>query len=900
MMSDASSRNTYYVDASNGSDANDGLSPDSAWRSIEHVNDQSFQPGDQILFKRGDVYRTPLEPAQSGTADHPIEYGAYGQGANPVFLGSIDLTDAEWTQTSPGSGVWTTDAPRINQIEPGKIFLDGDTGNTQATGPSAVDEPGDWHWSDDQVWVFANSDPSQAFNSIELQVQDAMIRVDGVDHIRVSDLDAAQSRKGIVLEDTTGTQVIESNAYDNSRNGIELNDGASGNLVEGGLFYDNGILAEGEATINLGHGVLINGGASDNTVSGIESYRNAEDGVQFGSASGSGNRIVGSTLYENFEDGVDIKAGDQHLEANVVRDNASNAVLIHVSPTTTTLVGNDLSTADGANALDVSDGGRVVSSGNRYSGADSDAVDLQRSAGDGSTFEGDTFIDGGRLSQISVDVSGGSGHVFTDSTFIQRNFGDALWVRQDADDVTVTDSVFFTEQARVVRYAEGTVDLDRNIYVRGDGDANWIWVEESPRREYSREDIVSGAYAQAEGVDAGSVVGDAAWFRARLAEGDLPTLTDTPGAGDDLVLSDGSGGRINGLAGDDGLFAKTGTNTLLGKEGDDLLFGGNGRDTLDGGAGADTLIGGAGNDTLRFDAQDDRVDGQDGFDRAIATGNEGVRLDLGANNLEYARGTSAADTLFTDGDNAVQLIGDQGDDVLTGGGGADNLQGRNGDDELRGRAGNDELTGGAGADVLFGGDGDDTLYFDADDTTVDGGAGQDRAIAQGGGPVSLDLGAANVEHVKGTGGDDVFTGGTSAADLRIQGLGGDDAITGGTGDDRLFGNGGDDTLAGGAGDDTITGGTGSDVFVFDSGGGHDTITDFEAGAGGDRLDLDALLSSSGYTGSDPFEDGYVNYRQSGGKVMVDFDANGGGDSYDPVATLNNVLVDDMTADNVVV
>ena len=897
-MSPAYSPRTYYVDARYGSDANDGLSPSGAWQSIEQVNAQSFQPGDRILFKRGDVYRTPLEPASSGTADEPIEYGAYGEGANPRFLGSIDLTESAWTETSPGSNVWTVEAPRHKQIEPGKIFFNGEDGNIEATDQSAVDGPGDWYWSGDQLWVYADGDPAQAFDSVELQVKDAMVKIDGVDHIRVSELDAAQSRKGFLLENTTGSEVVDSNAYDNSRNGIEINDGATGNLIEGGTFRDNGILGEGTSTVKLGHGVLINGGASDNTVRGIESYDNAEDGVQFGADAGSGNRVVGSLLRDNHEDGVDIKAGDQHLEGNVVQGNAVNAVLIHVKPSTTTLIDNDLSTADAGNALDVSDGSRVVSSGNRYAGAGSDAVELQPDAGDGSIFEGDTFVDGGLRSQISVDVSGGTGHVFTGSTFIQRNFGDALRIRKQADDVSVTDSQFYTEQARVVRYADGiAVTLDRNVYVRADGDKDWMWVDGSPRSKYGREDIVSGALTEAEGTDGDSVVGDVDWFQARLAEGGFPTPTDTPGAGDDFVVSGSAGGKINGLAGDDALLAKAGTNTLLGGQGDDLLIGGSGHDTLDGGPGADTLIGGGGDDILKFDADDVRVDGQGGYDKALAVGSAGVHLDLGANQLEYARGTGAADTLFTEGAGDVRLLGVGGDDTLAGGGGADHLHGGAGDDSLHGGAGNDRLIGAGGADALFGGDGDDRLFFDAADTMIDGGSGYDRAFARGAQPVSLDLGAANVEHAQGTGGGDTFTSSGTAA-VRIHGRGGDDIIAGGGGADRLFGDGGDDTLAGGAGNDVLTGGSGRDVFVID--GGRDTITDFEAGPGGDRLDLEALLRGAGYTGADPVDDGYLRYRQAGGKVIVDFDADGGADAFDAVAVLNNVLVDDLTPDSIIV
>lgn len=47
-----------------------------------------LQPGDRLLFKRGDVFKGKkfqLQPTRSGTAEAPIQYGAYGEGAKPLF-----------------------------------------------------------------------------------------------------------------------------------------------------------------------------------------------------------------------------------------------------------------------------------------------------------------------------------------------------------------------------------------------------------------------------------------------------------------------------------------------------------------------------------------------------------------------------------------------------------------------------------------------------------------------------------------------------------------------------------------------------------------------------------------------------------------------------------------------
>ena len=74
--------------------------------------------------------------------------------------------------------------------------------------------------------------------------------------------------------------------------------------------------------------------------------------------------------------------------------------------------------------------------------------------------------------------------------------------------------------------------------------------------------------------------------------------------------------------------------------------------------------------------------------------------------------------------------------------------------------------------------------------------------------------------------------------LTLYGSEGDDILKGGAGADTLEGNSGDDMLEGGAGADTMDGGIGVDTFVFASGHGTDTITDFRNGQ--DLVDISAF------------------------------------------------------------
>ena len=49
-----------------------------------------FNPGDNILFRRGDTWSEILTPQGSGNASSPIIYDAYGSGNLPIIDGGTD------------------------------------------------------------------------------------------------------------------------------------------------------------------------------------------------------------------------------------------------------------------------------------------------------------------------------------------------------------------------------------------------------------------------------------------------------------------------------------------------------------------------------------------------------------------------------------------------------------------------------------------------------------------------------------------------------------------------------------------------------------------------------------------------------------------------------------------
>lgn len=74
---------SFYVDGINGDDSNDGLSPESAWKTVARAQIRYYKPGDKLLYHRGQVFNGYMVWSSSGTYNEPITISAYGEGNAP-------------------------------------------------------------------------------------------------------------------------------------------------------------------------------------------------------------------------------------------------------------------------------------------------------------------------------------------------------------------------------------------------------------------------------------------------------------------------------------------------------------------------------------------------------------------------------------------------------------------------------------------------------------------------------------------------------------------------------------------------------------------------------------------------------------------------------------------------
>jgi Ca2+-binding RTX toxin-like protein len=173
-----------------------------------------------------------------------------------------------------------------------------------------------------------------------------------------------------------------------------------------------------------------------------------------------------------------------------------------------------------------------------------------------------------------------------------------------------------------------------------------------------------------------------------------------------LAAIDGSSTAPMDLTGnelDNSIQGNNGDNWIAGAGGSDYLVGLGGNDLLDGGAGTDILVGGTGDDRYLVGSGDTVVE-------ASGEGNDSVYA-LSSYVLTAGQHVEFLAAFNGGGTDALDLTGNELNNVIQGNAGANVLLGAAGSDYLIGLGGADTLDGGEGQDFLVGGAGADVFRF---------------------------------------------------------------------------------------------------------------------------------------------------------------------------------------------
>jgi hypothetical protein len=110
--------------------------------SMKHLKIQFFfsslQPGDSVLFKRGDTFSGAMNISRSGSSSSPIIIGAYGSGAKPVITALAPVSG--WTNSG---NIWTSNntvstLSRVNIVVMNNVNVPMEDGQTLDTERSTL------------------------------------------------------------------------------------------------------------------------------------------------------------------------------------------------------------------------------------------------------------------------------------------------------------------------------------------------------------------------------------------------------------------------------------------------------------------------------------------------------------------------------------------------------------------------------------------------------------------------------------------------------------------------------------------------------------------------------------------------------------------------------------------
>jgi Ca2+-binding RTX toxin-like protein len=257
------------------------------------------------------------------------------------------------------------------------------------------------------------------------------------------------------------------------------------------------------------------------------------------------------------------------------------------------------------------------------------------------------------------------------------------------------------------------------------------------------------------------------------------------------------------------LIGGSASDLINGEDGHDSLTGGLGNDTLIGGAGNDTLLGGLGDDSYVVDRSDDKVTELPGQGKDLVRASADYTA---PDNVETLVLTGTANLRATaQATVGTTLIGNEGNNLLTGGTGGDTLSGN---------GGTDTLIGGSGSDYYYLLDEADTIIEKADDEGLDVIFAVTEATTMAANVEALFMKSPLANSATGSADDNTMYASQTAV-----------SFDGQAGNDLLVGSKAGDTLIGGQGDDELQGGKGNDLYTHRAGDGFDTLLDTDATAG---------------------------------------------------------------------
>lgn len=287
---------TYYVDATSGNNGNSGLSIETPWQSIAKVNTVQFRPGDQILFKRGNLWREQLNIPSSGALGNLITFGAYDSGNDPIINGADVVTGVSLKSGGANTTIYQTSCTwEPTTVLQDSAFLTPVSWNTDITTTALVMSTGTWtiDTTNQLLYIWCTDGAAPSTHTIEASrrtpINGNAMNYIGIDHLTVKNAIYA----GLDTNGGNNWYVTNVTAHHNADYGLKASGNSDSCTFEDSTSHDNG--ARGFA------GGIGANYASNLTVRRCASYNNNfaqdMDGMQFNHVTGL--LVEHSDIYNN-------------------------------------------------------------------------------------------------------------------------------------------------------------------------------------------------------------------------------------------------------------------------------------------------------------------------------------------------------------------------------------------------------------------------------------------------------------------------------------------------------------------------------------------------------------------------------------------------------------------------
>ena len=192
---DAQERRCVRYLAADGNDANDGLTPATAWRTVERLN-AGLPSGGTALLRCGDVFYGKIAVKGGIDGEHRTTLTSFGDGPRPVVSCVKNLRDDPkiWQAKVERYNVWSMDLTnalnytgiRSNDANPGFLIVDGEVKPWKHFCRHDVNRQWDFAGEDGRLYIYSTNNPALLAHDIRVAVNVHGIRLSS--HTAVSNI----------------------------------------------------------------------------------------------------------------------------------------------------------------------------------------------------------------------------------------------------------------------------------------------------------------------------------------------------------------------------------------------------------------------------------------------------------------------------------------------------------------------------------------------------------------------------------------------------------------------------------------------------------------------------------------------------------------------------------------